>query len=103
MRQAGKKKRRASGITKAKKRYTDQRKLKLAAMRSLKAKRIREFATKTKKLGKKERTQARKEFKSKADARYKEMATKFPPARGLRDLATVLQLIKKLEAVRMAQ
>ena len=47
--------------------------------------------------------QARKEFKAKADARYKEMAAKFPPARGLRDLATVLQLIKKLEAVRMAQ
>ena len=72
-------------------------------MRSLKAKRIREFAAKTKKLGKKERTQARKEFKAKADARYKEMAAKFPPARGLRDLATVLQLIKKLEAVRMAK
>ena len=59
-------------------------------MRSLKAKRIREFATKTKKLGTKQRAQARKEFKAKADARYKELATKFPPARGLRDLATVL-------------
>ena len=100
---AKKKKRRASGITKAKKRYTDQRKLKMASLRSLKAKRIREFATKTKKLKKKQRNQARKEFKAKADARYKEMAGKFPPARGLRDLATVLQLIKKLEAVRMAQ
>ena len=42
-----KKKRSASGITKAKKRYTDQRKLKMASLRSLKAKRIREFATKT--------------------------------------------------------
>ena len=75
----------------------------MASLRSLKAKRIREFATKTKKLKKKQRTQARKEFKTKADARYKEMAAKFPPARGLRDLATVLQLIKKLEAVRMAK
>jgi hypothetical protein len=28
---------------------------------------------------------------------------KFPPARGLRDLRTVLELIKKLESVRMAQ
>ena len=72
----------------------------MASLRSLKKKRIREFSTK---LGKKERTQARKEFKARADARYKEMAAKFPPARGLRDLATVLQLIKKLEAVRMAK
>ena len=98
-----KKKRRASGITKAKKRYTDQRKIKLAAMRSLKAKRIREFATKTKKLGTKQRAQARKEFKKKVDTRYRELVTRFPPARGLRDLATVLQLIRKIENVRMAQ
>ena len=69
----------------------------------MKAKRIREFATKTKKLPKKERTQARKEFKKKADAKYKEVVSKFPTARGLRDLRTVLDLIKKLEAVRMAQ
>ena len=75
----------------------------MASLRSLKKKRIREFATKTKKLAKKQRNQARKEFKARADARHKEMAAKFPPARGLSDLATVLQLIKKLEAVRMAQ
>ena len=75
----------------------------MAEMRSLKAKRIREFATKTKKLGKKQRAQARKEFKKKVDSHYKAIVTKFPPSRGLRDLATVLQLIKKLESVRMAQ
>ena len=72
-------------------------------MRSLKARRIREFANKTKKLDKKKRAQARKEFKAKVDARYKDLVTKFPPSRGLRDLATVLQLIKKLEGVRMAR
>ena len=72
-------------------------------MRSLKAKRIREFAAKTKKLGKKQRSQARKEFKKKVDGHYKSIVTKFPPSRGLRDLSTVLQLIKKLESVRMAQ
>ena len=71
-------------------------------MRSLKTKRIREFATKTKKMDKKQRTQARKEFKKKVDGRYRELVAKFPPARGMRDLATVLQLIKKLESVRMA-
>ena len=43
-------------------------KIKMAEMRSLKAKRIREFATKTKKLGKKQRAQARKEFKKKVDS-----------------------------------
>ena len=98
-----KKKRRASGITKAKKRYTDLRKIKLAGLRALKQKRIREFATKTKKLPKGKRAQARKEFKEKADARYRAIVAKFPPARGLRDLRTVLELIKKLESVRMAQ
>ena len=71
-------------------------------MRSLKAKRIREFKVKTKKMPAKQRAQARKEFKSKADAKYKEVTTKFPVARGLKDMQTVLQLIKKLEAVRMA-
>ena len=56
-----------------------------------------------KKLKKKQRNQARKEFKKKVDTRYRELVTRFPPARGLRDLATVLQLIKKIENVRMAQ
>ena len=96
-------KRKASGITKAKKRYTDQRKIKMAEMRSLKAKRLREFAARTKKMPKKQRDDARKEFKSKANARYREMVAKFPPARGLRDLQSVLGLISKLETVRMAR
>ena len=97
-----KKKRRASGITKAKKRYTDQRKIKMAEMRSLKAKRVREFAARTKKMPATQRKQARKAFKDKVDGRYREMAGKFPPARGLKDLPSVLQLISKLETVRMA-
>ena len=98
-----KKRRKASGITKAKKRYTDQRKIKMAEMRSLKSKRIREFAARTKKMPKKNRDEARKAYAAKANARYREMATKFPPARGLKDLQSVLQLIAKLDTVRMAQ
>ena len=98
-----KKRRKASGITKAKKRYTDQRKIKMAEMRSLKSKRIREFATRTKKMPKKNRDEARKAYAAKANARYHEMSTKFPPARGLKDLQSVLQLIAKLDTVRMAQ
>ena len=98
-----KKRRKASGITKAKKRYTDQRKIKMAEMRSLKSKRIREFAARTKKMPKKNRDEARKAYAAKANARYHEMSTKFPPARGLKDLQSVLQLIAKLDTVRLAQ
>ena len=50
------------GITKARRSYTDKRKIKLAEMRALKAKRIREFNTKTKKMAPKARQKARREF-----------------------------------------
>ena len=83
--------------------YTDQRKIKMAEMRSLKSKRIREFAARTKKMPKKNRGEARKAYAAKANARYHEMSTKFPPARGLKDLQSVLQLIAKLDTVRLAQ
>ena len=49
------------------------------------------------------RDEARKAYAAKANARYREMSTKFPPARGLKDLQSVLQLIAKLDTVRMAQ
>ena len=49
-----------------------------------------------------ENAKVAEQFKAKADAKYKEVTTKFPVTRGLKDLQTVLQLIKKLEAVRMA-
>ena len=94
--------RRTSGITKAKKRYTDQRKLKLANMRALKSKRIREFAAKTKKMAPKQRLEARKAFKKKAEGRFREFKQRFPVARGLKDLRTIQQLTRKLEGVRMA-
>ena len=74
----------------------------MAEMRSLKAKRVREFAARTKKMPAAQRKQARKAFKEKVDGRYREMAGKFPPARGLKDLPSVLQLIAKLDTVRMA-
>ena len=51
------------GITQARRRYTDKRKITLAALRSLKSKRIREFNNKTKKLPKTERDKQRREFK----------------------------------------
>ena len=96
------KKKRASGITAAKKQYTDRRKVKMAEMRSLKSKRIREHNQKTKKMPKSERAKARKEFKAKVSAQYKEATKRFPPARGLKDLGTVRDLLAKLGTVRMA-
>ena len=74
----------------------------MAEMRSLKAKRVREFAARTKKMPAAQRNKARKAFKDKVDGRYREMASRFPPARGLKDLPSVLQLIAKLDTVRMA-
>jgi hypothetical protein len=96
-----KKKKKQSGITAAKKRYTDKRKVKFAELRALKAKRLREHATKTKKLPKKERDKQRREYKAKVNAQYKEVTKRFPPARGLKDLKTVKDLIAKLDRVRL--
>ena len=93
-----KKKKRQSGITAAKKQYTDRRKVKMAEMRSLKSKRIREHTQKTKTMAKAERDKARKAFKEKVNAQYREASKRFPPARGLKDVTTI-----KLGSVRMAR
>ncbi len=77
---------RKSGISSARKRYTDARKTKLAALRSHRDKLIREHNTKTKKLPKKERDAARREFKKKVNSQYKEQVKKYPPARGMKDV-----------------
>ena len=92
---------RKSGISSARKRYTDARKTKLAALRSHRDKLIREHNTKTKKLPKSERTKARADFKKKVDQQYKEVTKRFPTARGLKDLQTVRGLIDKIERVRL--
>ena len=72
-------------------------------MRALKSKRIREHKAKTKKLPKAQRDKARKEFKERVEAQFKEVAKRFPTARGLKDVKTVRELIDKLERVRMAK
>ena len=88
-----------SGITAAKRRYTE---VKLGELRALKSKRIREHATKTKKLKKADRDKQRREFKKRVNQQFKEVTKRFPTARGLRDLKTVRDLTAKLERVRMA-
>ena len=94
-------KKKESGITAAKKRYTDKRKVKLGELRALKSKRVREHKAKTKKMPAAQRTKARKEFKKKVDTQYKEVTKRFPVARGLKDLQTVRSLIAKIERVRL--
>ena len=71
-------------------------------MRALKSKRIREHNAKTKKLPKAERDKARREFKKKVTEQLKEVSKRFPPARGLKDLKTVRDLISRIDRVRMA-
>ena len=95
------KKKKQSGITAAKKRYTDKRKVKLGELRALKSKRIREHAASTKKLPKAERAKARKAFKDKVNSQFKEVTKRFPTARGLKDLQTVKGLIDKIDRVRL--
>ena len=96
------KKKKQSGITAAKRRYTDKRKVKMGELRALKSKRIREHATKTKKLKKADRDKERRAFKTKVNQQFKEVAKRFPTARGLKDLKTVRELTAKLERVRMS-
>ena len=96
-----KKKKKQSGITAAKKRYTAKRKVKFAELRALKAKRIREHATRTKKLPKAQRDKQRREFKQKVQQQYKEVVKRFPPARGINDLQTIRKLIEKIDRVRL--
>ena len=91
------------GITQARRSYTDKRKTKIAELRALKSKRIREFAAKTKKLPKAERQKQRREFKKKVEAQFKEMQTKFPTARGLKSVGVIRELIRKINAFKAAK
>ena len=86
------------GITRARRTYTDKRKAKIAELRALKSKRIREFAAKTKKLPKAERTKQRREYKKKVEAQFKEAQTRFPTARGLKSVGVLRELIRKIDA-----
>ena len=86
------------GITQARRAYTDKRKTKIAELRALKSKRIREFAAKTKKLPKAERQKQRREFKKRVEAQFREMQTRFPTARGLKSVGALRELIRKIDA-----
>ena len=91
------------GITRARRSYTDKRKAKIAELRSLKGKRIREHEQRTKSMPKADRDKARREFKKKVNAQFKEAQQQFPTARGLKSVGVIRELIRKLEAFRPAK
>ena len=91
------------GITQARRTYTDKRKAKIAELRALKSKRIREFAAKTKKLPKAERQKQRREYRTRVEAQFKEMQTRFPTARGLKSVGVIRELIRKISAFKSAK
>jgi len=82
------------------KKYTAKRKQKLAELRSAKAKRIREFNSKTKKMPAAERKRRRSEFKKNVNAQFKNIVSKFPTARGITSVAQLQRLIKQAESIR---
>ena len=90
------------GITQARRSYTE-RKTKIGELRALKSKRIREFNSRTKKMPKAERDKARREFKKKVNAQFKEAQQRFPTARGLKSVGAIRELIRKLDAFRPAK
>jgi hypothetical protein len=91
------------GITQARRAYTDKRKMKMAELRSLKSKRIREFNTKTKKMPKAERDKARRAFKAKVEAQFKEAQKQFPTARGMKTVGALRELTRKISAMKTAK
>jgi len=93
----------AKGITRARRTYTDKRKAKIAELRALKSKRIREFAAKTKKLPKEARNKQRRAYKKRVEAQFKEMQTRFPTARGLKSVTVIRELIRKIDSIRSAK
>ena len=91
------------GITQARRTYTDKRKAKIAELRALKSKRIREFAAQTKKLPGPERKKQRREFKKRVEAQFREMQMRFPTARGLKSVGVLRDLIRKIDAFKSAK
>ena len=43
------------------------------------------------------------EFKKKVESQFREMQTRFPTARGLKSVATIRELIRKLQSLRTAK
>ena len=91
------------GITQARRTYTDKRKAKIAELRALKSRRIREFMQKTKKLPKADREKQRREYKARVEAQFKEAQKRFPTARGLKSVGVLRDLIRKIDAFKAAK
>ena len=92
-------KKKQSGITQARKRYTAKRKAKLADLRSQKSKKVKEFNTRTKKMPKAARDKARREFRAKVNAQFKQLSKRFPTARGVQDTRALATMTKQLDTL----
>ena len=93
-------KRKQTGVTQARKQYTAKRKQKMAQLRSAKARKIKEFNAKTKKMPKAQRDKARRAFKAKVNKQMASITSKFPTARGITDIAKLNQLIRQADSIR---
>ena len=72
-------------------------------LRGLKAKKIREHNTRTKKMDPAARKASRKAFKEKVSAQFKQVTGKFPTARGLKETKSVLRLINQIAAMKTGE
>jgi hypothetical protein len=91
------------GISQARRAYTDKRKSKIAELRALKSRRIREFNSKTKTLPKADRDKQRREYKKRVEAQFKEAQQRFPTARSLKSVSGIRELIRKIDAFKAAK
>jgi hypothetical protein len=93
-------KKKQTGVTRARKQYTAKRKQKMAQLRSAKARKIKEFNSKTKTMPKAQRDKARRAFKAKVNKQMASITSKFPTARGITDIGKLNQLIRQADSIR---
>ena len=93
-------KRKQTGVTQARKQYTTKRKQKMAQLRIAKARKIKEFNSKTKRMPKAQRDKARREFKARVNKQMASITSKFPTARGITDIGKLNQLIRQADSIR---
>ena len=54
-------------------------------------------------MNKADRNKARREYKKKVEAQFKEMQSRFPTARGLKSVGVIRELIRKIDAIKTAR
>ena len=72
----------------------------MAELRKAKAAKIKQFNARTKKMRPADRKNARRDFKAKVAAQFKQITKRFPTARGIKETGALQALTKQLAAVR---